>query len=212
MVFPPEGISPLKQRKFYTISPSPVKRTGGQKNFPRPAALVFGLAGGMVGRAVPASRRDSAPQYYGTGCDITLRNEVGFVLDLAFVFVRVEHVERVVARGLLDGEHETLSERKDDVAVLVRDEPAAIRRGVVWDKCGVRRTRPVERQQLAVVLAGFSRSASASLRRPYIMIMARPALNDMRRPFSSGTTRNRASVAASGLNVTPVGIASQESR
>ena len=46
----------------------------------------------------------------------------------------------------------------------------------------------------------------------YLMIMRKPALNDMRRPFSSGTTRNRASVAASGLNVTPVGIASQESR
>ena len=30
--------------------------TGGQKNFPWPAAFVFGLAGGMVGRAVSASR------------------------------------------------------------------------------------------------------------------------------------------------------------
>ena len=58
--------------------------------------------------------------------------------------------------GLLDDEHETLSERKDDVAVLVRDEPAAIRRDGVGDKRGVRRTRPAERQQLAVVLTGFS--------------------------------------------------------
>ena len=32
--------------------------------------------------------------------NITLRNEVGFVLDLAFVFSHVEHVERVVAHGV----------------------------------------------------------------------------------------------------------------
>ena len=33
---------------------------------------------------------------------------MGFALDFAFVFSRVEHVERVVARGLLDDEHEAL--------------------------------------------------------------------------------------------------------
>ena len=44
------------------------------------------------------------------------------------------------------------------------------------------------------------------------MIMLKPALNDTRRPFSSGTTRNLAPVAASELNVTPEGGSSQESR
>ena len=41
--------------------------------------------------------------------------EAVFVLDSAFVrvFVRVEHVERVVVRGLLDDEHETLGRALD---------------------------------------------------------------------------------------------------
>ena len=33
--------------------------------------------------------------------------EAAFALDFAFAFVRVEHVERVVARGLFDYEHES---------------------------------------------------------------------------------------------------------
>ena len=45
--------------------------------------------------------------------NITLRNEVGFVLDLAFVFSRVERVERVVARGLFDDEHEAIGRALD---------------------------------------------------------------------------------------------------
>ena len=36
-----------------------------------------------------------------------------FVLDLAFVFVRVEHVERVVVHGLLDDEHKAIGRALD---------------------------------------------------------------------------------------------------
>jgi hypothetical protein len=45
--------------------------------------------------------------------------EAVFALDSAFAFVRVEHVERVVARGLLDDEHETLGRALDRHAVMV---------------------------------------------------------------------------------------------
>ena len=44
---------------------------------------------------------------------------MGFVLDFAFVFSRVEHVERVVARGLLDDDHETRGRALDRHAVMV---------------------------------------------------------------------------------------------
>ena len=46
-------------------------------------------------RESESAERGVPKRYYGAGCDITLRNEVGFALDFAFVFVRVEHVERV---------------------------------------------------------------------------------------------------------------------
>ena len=36
-----------------------------------------------------------------------------FVLDLAFAFSRLEHVERVVARELLDDEHEAIGRAFD---------------------------------------------------------------------------------------------------
>ena len=38
---------------------------------------------------------------------------MGFVLDFAFVFSRVERVERVVARGLFDDEHEAIGRALD---------------------------------------------------------------------------------------------------
>ena len=48
--FPPEGTSP-PSTAYFTLSPFWCQGTGGQKNFPWPAAFVFGLVGGMVGRA-----------------------------------------------------------------------------------------------------------------------------------------------------------------
>ena len=56
----------------------------------RPAA-----ARAVISRRGAEKKEQPEPRYYGAGCDITLRNEVGFVLDFAFVFSRVEHVERV---------------------------------------------------------------------------------------------------------------------
>ena len=56
---------------------------------------------------------------------------MGFVLDFAFVFSRVEHVERVVARGLLDDDHEARRLDIDPrrargvVGKLQRDRPHA---------------------------------------------------------------------------------------
>ena len=44
---------------------------------------------------------------------------MGFALDFAFVFSRVEHVERVVARGLLDDEHQAACRALDRHAVMV---------------------------------------------------------------------------------------------
>ena len=58
--------------------------------------------------------------------------EAVFVLDSAFAFVRVEHVERVVARGLLDDEHEAgslnvnLRRARGVVGKLQLDRPHAI--------------------------------------------------------------------------------------
>jgi hypothetical protein len=45
--------------------------------------------------------------------------EAVFALDSAFAFVRVEHVERVVARGLLDDEHHAACRAIDRHAVMV---------------------------------------------------------------------------------------------
>ena len=57
----------------------------------------------------------------------------------------------MLSAPLPNEEREALQELEDYVAVLVLDEPAAIRRDGVGDKHGIRRTRPAERQQLAVV-------------------------------------------------------------
>ena len=72
------------------------------------AAVVFGLVGEMARAAQRAARHSCT-----TRCQRVA--EAVFVLDFAFVrvFVRVEHVERVVARGLLDDEHETLGRALD---------------------------------------------------------------------------------------------------
>ena len=54
---------------------------------------------------------------------------MGFVLDFAFVFVHVEHVERVVVRGLLDKNHETL-EALQSQSFSLRIDPVAIGLGL----------------------------------------------------------------------------------
>ena len=67
---------------------------------------MFCLVGEMARAAQRAARHSCT-----TRCQRVA--EAVFALDFAFAFVRVEHVERVVVRGLLDDEHET--NRIDDI-------------------------------------------------------------------------------------------------
>ena len=95
---------------------------------PSGAAVVFGLVGEMARAAQRAARHSCT-----TRCQRVA--EAVFALDFSFVrvFVRVEHVERVVARGLLDNDHHA-AQRIQAVVLRNKGTLALSRRALELDR------------------------------------------------------------------------------